>query len=205
LAETLPIGHFRLGGDSVPSTEAPWAGKPAAGPMVLMVGTLEPRKGHSATLAAAEKLWAEGEDFSLVIAGKTGWMMERLADYIRRHPEHGKRLFWFAGADDALLAGLYRAADGVLMASEGEGFGLPLVEAARYDLPVLARDLPVFREVAGNHVRYFGGDFRDAWRAWLTELRAGTAPRSGGIPAWSWAQSARELIYKVMSLWSGRT
>ena len=202
VAETLPIDHFRLGGDFAPAAEAPWPGKPN-GPMVLMVGTLEPRKGHSAALAVAEKLWAEGEDFSLVIAGKAGWLMERLADYIRRHPEHGKRLFWFSAADDRLLASLYRAADGVLAASQGEGFGLPLVEAAQYDLPVLARDLPVFREVAGEHVRYFGEDFQGAWRDWLAELRTGTAIRSGGIPGWSWAESARELMGKVLAMAKG--
>jgi glycosyltransferase involved in cell wall biosynthesis len=199
VARTLPIGHFRLGGDFAPAIDAPWPGKPA-GPMVLTVGTLEPRKGHSAALAAAEALWAEGEDFSLVIAGKAGWLMERLGEYIRRHPEHGKRLFWFSAADDRLLASLYRAADGVLAASEGEGFGLPLVEAARYDLPVLARDLPVFHEVAGDHVTYFGDDFKGAWRDWLAALRDGTAIRSGGIPPWSWAESARELMEKVLAM-----
>jgi glycosyltransferase involved in cell wall biosynthesis len=172
--------------------------------MVLMVGTLEPRKGHSAALATAEKLWAEGEDFSLVIAGKAGWMMERLGEYIRRHPEHGKRLFWFSSADDRMLAGLYRAADGVLAASEGEGFGLPLVEAGQYDIPVLARNLAVFREVAGEHVRYFEGDLKGAWREWLVDLRRDTALRSGRIPARSWSDSAQELMGKLLALLNRR-
>jgi glycosyltransferase involved in cell wall biosynthesis len=198
--ETIALGHFRLGGDFAPVEPIePWDETPP-GPVILLVGTLEPRKGHAIALAAAEKLWGEGEDFSLVMVGKAGWLTERLTDYIRRHPELGRRLFWFAAADDRLLDGLYRAADGVLNPSEGEGFGLPLVEAARHDLPVLARDLPIFREVAGEHVRYFAEDLNGSWRAWLADLRNGTAIRSGGIPAYSWAQSAQELLDKALSL-----
>jgi glycosyltransferase involved in cell wall biosynthesis len=198
--DKLALGHFRLGGDFSPVEPVePWREKPP-GPVILIVGTLEPRKGHSNALAVAEKLWAEGEDFSLVMVGKAGWLTERLSDYIRRHPEFGRRLFWFAAADDRVLAGLYRAADGVLNPSQGEGFGLPLVEAARYDLPVLARDLPVFREVAGEHVRYFGDDLRGSWRDWLGELRNGTALHSGGIPACDWEQSARELLSEALKI-----
>lgn len=200
LGNEIALDHFRLGGDfAAVEPTAPWKDKPP-GPILLMVGTLEPRKGHGVALAAAERLWAEGEDFSLVMVGKAGWLTERLTDYIRRHPEFGRRLFWFSTADDKLLAGLYRAADGVLNPSEGEGFGLPLVEAARYDLPVLARDLPVFREVAGEHVRYFADDLKGNLRDWLAELRAGTAIRSGGIPACDWAQSAEELLTKALKL-----
>jgi glycosyltransferase involved in cell wall biosynthesis len=127
-------------------------------------------------------------------------MTDRLTDYIRRHPEHGKRLFWLSSADDSRLASLYQAADGVLVASQAEGFGLPLVEAAKYDLPVLARDIPVFREVAGDHATYFGDDLTSACRDWLAELRTGVAVRSGGIAAWSWADSAQELMGKVLAM-----
>lgn len=198
--DRVALGHFRLGGDLAPvEPVSPWRTKPP-GPVLLMVGTLEPRKGQGIALAAAERLWAEGEEFTLAIVGKAGWMTGNLADYIRHHPDLGHRLFWFSAADEKLLAALYRAADGVLNPSEGEGFGLPLVEAARHDLPILARDLPVFREVAGDHVRYFTDDLRIHWRAWLAELRAGTAIRSGGIPAVDWAQSADELLRKVLGM-----
>ena len=44
-----------------------------------------------------------------------------------------------------------------LVASEGEGFGLPLIEAARHKPPIIARDIAVFREVANGHVLYFAG------------------------------------------------
>ncbi|MBL3940675.1 glycosyltransferase family 4 protein, partial [Bacteroides thetaiotaomicron] len=65
------------------------------------------------------------------------------------------RLNWLQDIDDAALADLYARVDGLLFASEGEGFGLPIVEAAQHGLPLLLRDLPVFREVAGEHATYF--------------------------------------------------
>lgn len=45
----------------------------------------------------------------------------------------------------------------MIAASYGEGFGLPLIEAAKHNLPIIARDIPVFREVAGNCATFFKG------------------------------------------------
>lgn len=42
----------------------------------LMVGTLEPRKGHQQVLDAFELLWDSGIDVNLVVVGKVGWMSE---------------------------------------------------------------------------------------------------------------------------------
>src|SRR3546814_20205534 len=96
-----------------------------------MVGTLEPRKAHAQAIAAFESLWARGTDIALVIVGKLGWRVDGLPDRLRRHPEFGKRLFWLEGISDEFLEQLYARTSFLLGASEGEGFGLPLIEAAR--------------------------------------------------------------------------
>ena len=62
--------------------------------------------------------------------GRAGWMVEPLVERLRAHPEAGSRLHWLEGASDELLTSLYADCSGLLMASEGEGFGLPLIEAA---------------------------------------------------------------------------
>ena len=76
-----------------------------------------------------------------------------------------------------MLEQVYCNARVLLATSEGEGFGLPLVEAAHYGLPIIARDIPVFREVAGKHAYYFSGEnaqaLADALGDWL---RLGEAP-----------------------------
>jgi len=117
---------------------------------VLIVGTLEPRKGHDDLLNAFDQLWSNGEQTNLVIVGKQGWKVESLVDRLRGHLELGKRLHWFNDANDEILRALYRFSRGVILASKGEGCGLPLIEAAFFNKPVLARDIPVFKEIAGS-------------------------------------------------------
>ncbi len=167
-------------------------------PSFLMVGTLEPRKAHAQALAAFELLWAEGIAANLVIVGRRGWMVDSLISHLRHHPEAGKRLFWLEGISDECLEKIYAASTCLLCPSEGEGFGLPLIEAAQHGLPVLARDIPVFREVAGEHAFYFSGlapqELADSIKRWLALKAEDKAPLSGGMPRLTWEQSARELL-----------
>jgi glycosyltransferase involved in cell wall biosynthesis len=170
-------------------------------PSFLTVGTLEPRKGHVQTLAAFELLWSQQVYANLVIVGKKGWMVEDLAIRINTHPELGKRLFWLDGISDEYLENVYKSSACLVSASEGEGFGLPLIEAAKQHLPILARDLPVFREVAGDHAFYFKGlaseDLTLAVKTWLDLHQNKQTPDSTLIPILTWAQSAQLLVNQL--------
>jgi glycosyltransferase involved in cell wall biosynthesis len=130
-------------------------------PPFLMVGTVEPRKGHDTVLCAFEDRWARGHDDTLVIVGKAGWMVDSLIHRLRRHPEYARRLYWVEDAGDDLLERLYSLARVLIMASHAEGFGLPLVEALQMGLPVLARRLPVFLEIGGSALQTWEGPHTD--------------------------------------------
>lgn len=52
---------------------------------------------------------------------------------------------------------VYEAASGVIMPSEAEGFGLAIIEGAHHGKPLILRDIPVSREIAGDHATYFSG------------------------------------------------
>jgi len=166
-------------------------------PAFLMVGTIEPRKAHSTVLDAFEWLWSQGDESMLVIVGRLGWLHEGFVDRLRAHPELGKRLVWLDDASDELLERAYEACTALIQASRGEGFGLPLVEAAKRGVPVIARDLPVFRELAGDHAFYFGDDspagLGNALREWLALKEKGTHPQTQGMPWLSWSQSAAQV------------
>ncbi len=164
----------------------------------LMVGTLEPRKGHADVLGAFDLLWSRGLACNLVIAGQAGWKTEPLQRRIQDHPEHGIRLFWLADAGDDTLEALYAACTGVIAASYGEGFGLPVIEALRHAKPVLARDLPVFRMHEAAGVRYFPeapthGQLADVIGNWIAH-----PPTPDQVPVLaSWTDTARALLEEL--------
>ncbi len=195
------VRHFPLGceiGAAVAAARSSPVSKPALEqpPNILMVGTIEPRKGHAAVLEAFDHLWSRGRPYRLTIVGKTGWIANDIVDRLRNHPEVGQRLVWHSAASDEELAQIYGASSGLLAASYTEGFGLPIVEAGFLGLPVLARDIPVFREVAGDHAKFFSGDgpaLVEAVDQWAGSLAAGLAKSSGRITLTSWAESADRL------------
>ncbi|MFC4930349.1 glycosyltransferase [Massilia sp. GCM10023247] len=178
----------------------------AARPSFLMVGTIEPRKGHLQAIDAFDRLWAQGIDTNLVIVGNEGWKplpdaerrtIPRIVERLRSHPELGRRLLWLTGVEDDELQQIYLASSCLLAPSEGEGFGLPLIEGARYGLPLLARDIPVFREVAGDGASYFSGlddaSLSAAIADWLARRAAGHVTASS--VSWiTWKENVRRLM-----------
>jgi glycosyltransferase involved in cell wall biosynthesis len=172
-------------------------------PSFLMVGTLEPRKGHTQVVDAFEGLWQSGTDANLVIVGKQGWMVERLVERLRAHEELGKRLFWLEGISDEYLERIYAASTCLIAASYGEGFGLPLIEAAQHKLPIIARDIPVFREVADGHAHYFNAattdELAESIKGWLRLYQTFNHPKSDDIPWLTWRESAAQLLCIVLS------
>ena len=192
------ISRLRMGADiaaSVPSTGTCAGLKRLLDqirfrPAVLMVGTIEPRKGYDSALAAFEHLWRTRPQDApdLVIVGKGGWKTAELQERIGSHPERGRRLHWFDRMSDEGLCLLYGACRGLFMASRGEGFGLPLIEAAMHRRHVLARDLSVFREQQLPNVLYFSDDAPAALGDRLLELvsigQSQEAPVAD-LPTWS--------------------
>jgi glycosyltransferase involved in cell wall biosynthesis len=200
------VTSFRLGADvgaSVPTTGMPEGADELLGQLrgesnFLMVGTLEPRKGYKQAIEAFDQLWHEGVDANLIIVGREGWLVDLLIERIRSHEYSGRRLFWLGQISDEYLEKIYATSTCLIAASEGEGFGLPLVEAAQHHLPVIARDLPVFREVAADSAFYFSGtsafDLADCIQRWMEINERGVAPSSKEMSCISWRQSADELI-----------
>lgn len=207
-----PVGWFHLGADlpRLPAG-ANHDGTPAAitlsarGPgttVFLMVGTIEARKGHPQALDACERLWAQGEDVALIVLGRVAPGQGVLGERLRRHPQRGQRLCLLEGASDAVLVQAYATANALLAVSYAEGFGLPLIEAAQQGIPIIARDLPVFREVAGEHAWFVDADTPDAlaesMRTWMRLAAAGRVPGSRDMPYLSWAQSAARLAQQIL-------
>lgn len=205
-SRSLSISYFHLGADIS-------ASKPTYGiaendsrrldrlrehPTLLMVGTLEPRKGHTSIIQALDLLWTAGKEINLVVVGKEGWRAHDIVTRIERHPEFNRRLFWFNDASDELLQQIYVSSVALVAASFNEGFGLPLIEAARHGIPIIARDIPVFREVAGQHAYYFRGDspeeIASSLKKWLGLWTNGRHPLAEGMSFLTWRESAQQVM-----------
>ena len=116
----------------------PW---PTDGPTILFIGRHEPRKGIAVLLSAMERLPA---DVRLWVAGhgpETGSLQARTRD--------DERVEWLGRVGDEELAARLRAADVFCAPSlHGESFGVVLLEAMAAQTPIVASDLPGYRNVA---------------------------------------------------------
>lgn len=183
-----------------------------ARPTFLMVGTIEPRKGILQTLQAFDLLWQQGHDINLVIVGKEGWKdlpdsnrrdIPQTVQALRSHNELGKRLFWLDGISDEYLEQVYANSTCLIAASYGEGFGLPLIEAASHGLPIVARDIPVFREVTEGQALFFEDVLQptviaQAISNWLELYAKGEHPIRDAMSHLTWAESACNTLEIVL-------
>lgn len=206
---------FHLGADldgSIPSKGMPDNYKEILGilkqrPSFVQVSTIEPRKGYEQILDAFELLWRDGHDINLVFVGKQGWLVDGLIKRLKKHPELGSRLLWLQGISDEMLGHVYSACACCIMASYGEGFGLPLVEAAQKGLPIIARNIPVFKEITGGHAFFFdantGAELAEAISLWLEQYTNNKHTDSKEIPWLSWRESANQVMQGLLTAYAG--
>lgn len=170
----------------------------------LMVGTIEPRKGHAHVISAFENFWQKGQKINLIIVGKKGWMVDSLIKKILSHKELNKRLYWLDGISDQFLVKIYDVSTCMIAASEGEGFGLPLIEAAMHKVPIIARDIPVFREIAGDYASYFNdngeNNIENLIENWLASYRDKTHIKSDNMPWLTWKESVKNLKEIILNV-----
>jgi glycosyltransferase involved in cell wall biosynthesis len=145
----------------------------ASRPHFITVGTIEGRKNHQLLLNVWRKLVAEqGLDApQLLIVGQRGWQTERVIEQLDDLTELKDHVREIGTCQDQDLAGWIAGARALLMPSFAEGFGMPVVEALALGTPVLASDLPVFREIAGVIPTYLSPHDDDGW---LSQIRAFT-------------------------------
>jgi alpha-1,3-rhamnosyl/mannosyltransferase len=165
----------------------------------LHVGTVEPRKNVPTLLAAWRLLRSRGIDPPpLVLCGGWGWK----AEAVRQEIEAAAREGWavhlgYVGPGE--LAALYAGAALVALPSFYEGFGLPAIEALQAGAPLVASDLPVLREVAGEAALYAPPNRPDLWAdriaALLGDPNLREEMRRRGrerARAFDWGQAAEE-------------
>ncbi|MFT5728356.1 MAG: glycosyltransferase involved in cell wall biosynthesis [Desulforhopalus sp.] len=207
VADKPSTSHFLLGADLDPIKHTSEVRKTLQSHFkknkpYLCVGTIEPRKNHTLLMDVFDKIWDSDQDIHLCIIGRYGWKSEKLEERIKTHPLFGKKLTWFTDLNDAELSYCYKNAKALIFPSIIEGFGLPLIEALHYGCPVMASDIPVFREIGGNRCSYFTIDTPDSLIAEINYFEKCGKP-SCEQPTdefeWvSWEESALEF-YRIVT------
>lgn len=134
-----------------PSRVDPSIAPPTKGPLILSVGSTEPRKNHLAVLHAAELLWREGRVFTLrFIGGGNEWSTQVFDKRIREAQARGRSVQLWRGASDAELIASYETARFLVFPSLHEGYGLPVAEALALGLPAVTTNYGSLAEIAAD-------------------------------------------------------
>jgi glycosyltransferase involved in cell wall biosynthesis len=179
--------------DRSESVLAPLGGRP----FLLHVGSSIPRKRLDVLFAVFAALRARHPELRLVQQG--GALTPDQREQVSRLGL-GHVLLQPPRLDRDTLAGLYRRALAVLVPSQAEGFGLPVIEALACGAPVVASDLPVLREVGADACTYCPVGHVEAWADALHALLSGQTPppprelRLERARRFTWHQHARTVL-----------
>ncbi len=150
-ARSFPLGvePASFGPASTPSPPPPLR--------LLQVGILEPRKNQQLLLDAIESLWSGGCPVEVTFIGRVNPHFGKpILRRMRRFARRGLPLIYAGPTGDESLFSEYRKAHLTVLPSIAEGAGLPLLESLALGTPVLASDLPAFREYGfGRGCRFF--------------------------------------------------
>jgi len=153
-------------------------------PHFVTVGTIEGRKNHGLLLHLWRRLAAEGSNVPiLVIVGQRGWEADEAIAMLDRSNDLVDHVIELSSCSDIQLAAIIRGARALLMPSFAEGFGLPVVEALELGTPVIASDLPVFREFAGDIPTYLDPMDGVAWERAVRAFSRNSADRERQLQA----------------------
>lgn len=208
--ETL-AAFARDEGAALPTATAIWPGTPRL-PAVrpgkterarfVVLGTIEGRKNHQLLLSVWQDLLARGQGRGLpelVIVGRRGWQADDVFSMLDGSDFRGT-VRETGPIDDAQLSRLLSDARALLFPSFAEGYGIPLVEALAAGVPVIASDLPVFREIGQGVPDLLPAADWNAWRSAILDYaepasarRAEQLRRMAAFTVYEWHNHFAEL------------
>jgi len=182
-------------GLSMPESMVAWLGAdeqvdpvplpPPARPSFVTIGTIEARKNHLLLLHIWERLAARmGPNTpELILVGQRGWEADDVFALLDRSPRLKGHVRELGRCDDATMLATIDQARAVLLPSFIEGFGIPLVEALQRGTPVIASDLPVFHEIAGEIPLYLDPLDGQRWETAICDFLTDSPERQRQLAA----------------------
>ncbi|AVT29293.1 hypothetical protein C6361_07080 [Plantactinospora sp. BC1] len=190
-----PLRVSSWGSDHLLAAPAPPDGAvPPLHGFVLYVGLARAHKRIGAVLDAYARTTSRRRGVPLVLVGGDFAPGGTGADQVAEHPV-GTDAVLLGAVQDGALQALYRRAGAVVSLSASEGFGFPPLEALAAGAPVVAADIPTYRELLGAAARLVDPDDVEATARAIDEsLAAGPPPAAAGVAPRSWAAHGRTLV-----------
>jgi glycosyltransferase involved in cell wall biosynthesis len=172
-------------------------------PFLLHVSSSVPRKRLDVLFETFARLLARFPDLFLVKGGAG------LSDAQWAHVDRlgiRDRVVLTGKISRAALCAIYQRSKAVLVTSEAEGFGLPVIEALACGTPVFASDIPVLHEVGRDAIAYCRVGDPDQWAALVGRFLSGEAPapplsmRLARAANYSWRNHAQSILDAYRSL-----
>lgn len=153
--------------------------RPIPEPYFLVLSTVEPRKNHLLLLHVWRSMVeTRGSDVpKLVIIGQRGWECEQVVDLLERCESLRDVVIEKSRCEDSELSGWLRHAQALLFPTFTEGFGIPLIEALAVRVPVIASNIRVFREIAGDIPEYLDPIDGPGWKQMILDYTATDSAR----------------------------
>lgn len=177
--EKLPVPPATIAWPGTPLLPSVMPNDEAKDPYFVVLGTIEGRKNHALLLS----IWCEAIAAGcspavprLFIVGRRGWKADNVIAQLDSGT-FGDRVVQVGPLDDRRLAPLLAGARALLFPSFAEGYGIPLVEALAAGVPVIASDLPVFREIGQGVPELLPSSDLSAWRAAVSDYASQNSPR----------------------------
>lgn len=180
--QDMPVHAAALPPPAFADPALPATGRTA--PYFLMTGTIEARKNHLLVLHAWRALAEAGGPVPrLILVGSRGWENEQVVDLLERCSALAPHVAEVSGLSTPGLAQLIRGACAALVPSFVEGYGLPLAEALAAGTPVIASDIPVFREVSQGCATLLDPTDGPGWRQAIVDFAANPSSRRAAAAA----------------------
>lgn len=180
--QTPPILGAPLGAPSLPAAPLQGLRRPAT---FVCVSTIEQRKNHMLLLDVWQRLIARHGEAAphLLLIGRWGIGSQAVRRRYQSDPHLRRFVTIHSQCNDTEIARHVRAARALLAPSRAEGFGLPVVEALKLGVPVIASDLPAFREAGGPIPTFLDPAAPEAWLRMIGEFTANGAERQRQMAA----------------------
>ena len=184
-------------------------------PLVLGVGTQEPRKNHLGLIKAFHKAVSTGNKSTrpamLALAGGSGWLYEE-TEQIVAELKLEKKVRFLGHVSDLELMMLYSLADVFVFPSFYEGFGVPPLEAMACGTPVITSNTSSLPEVVGDAAIMVNphkiNEIASAINRVLENKQLQEDLRQKGYTRaahFTWVRSAQKMLSIYTQLYEGKT